>query len=178
MTTIGTVAEDGPGAAVTNDTGHEVPPMIAVLGGLRVRETLGRTTDTEGAEVMKMTSIEVPRVTTRGLTMNQAHVAALRHTPLHHPDPGPKAKRASPGLTAQLRTSTQPPAPRNSLWEGLHLAPTLGPCPGHALAPGPGLDVSLEATDCFYKSQLISLQLSVLITRVSCLMFAFIYHYQ
>ncbi len=80
--------------------------------------------------------------------MNQAHVAALRPAPLHPPDPGPKAKRASPGLTAQLKTSTQPPAPRNSLWEDLHLAPTLDPCPGHALAPGPGLDASLEATDC------------------------------
>lgn len=104
--------------------------------------------------------------------MNRAHAAALRPTPLHPPDPGPKVKRASPGPTAQLKTSMQTPAPRNSLWEDLHPAPTLDPCPGHALAPGLGLDASLEATDCPSKALLISkdvsVQLLILITRVSC----------
>lgn len=81
-------------------------------------------------------------------TMSLARVAALHLAPLHPPDPGPKAKRASPGPTAQLKISTQPPAHRNSLWDDHHPAPTLDPCLGHALAPGHGLDASLEVIDC------------------------------
>lgn len=157
MTMIGIAAEDGPGAAAMIDTGPEAPPMSAVLGGQRAPETPGHTVGTDGAEAMKMTSIEVFPVTTRGHTMNPAHEATLHHTPLHPPDPGLKVKRASPGPTAQLKTSTQPPAPRNSLWEDLHPAPTLDPCPGHALAPGPGLDESLEVTDYLFLQSSINL---------------------
>lgn len=80
--------------------------------------------------------------------MNRAYVAAPRPAPLHPPDPGPKVKRANPGPTARPKTSTQPPAPRNSPWDALHPAPTRDPCPGHAPAPGPGLGVSPEVTDC------------------------------
>lgn len=80
-------------------------------------------------------------MTTREHAMNQAQVAAL--APLHPPDPAPGVKRANPGPTAQLKTSTLPPAPRNGLWDDLRPAPTLDPCRGHALGPGPGLDGSL-----------------------------------
>lgn len=145
---IGIAAEDGPGAAAMIDAGLAAPPMSAVPGGLRARENLGPTVDTGGAEAMKMTSTEVLLVTTTGHTMQQAHVATPHPAPLHPPDPCPKVKRASPGPTARLKTSTQPPAPTNSPVDDLHLAPTLDPCPGHALAPGRGPDASLEATDC------------------------------
>lgn len=91
---------------------------------------------------------EVHPVTTTGHIVNQP--PTLGPAPLQPPDPHPKEKRASPGPTARLRTSTQPPAPRISLRDALHPAPTLDPCPGHALAPGPGLDASLEATDCLF----------------------------
>lgn len=155
--TIGIAAEDGPGAAVMIDTGPEAPPMSAVLGDRRVPETLAPTVVTDGAEAMKMTSTEVLPVNTRGHTMNQAHVAALHPALLLPPEPGPKVKRARPGPTARLKTSTQPPAHRNSLWDGLHPAPTLDPCPGHALAPGPGLDASLEVTDCWFLQSSVNL---------------------
>lgn len=110
---------------------------------------------------------------TRGHNTRQAHVAALRPARLHPPDPGPKVKRASPSPTARLQTSTRPPAPRNRPWADLHPAPTLDPCPGHALAPDPGLDASLEATDCFLQSPLnlsedVSVQLSTMITGMLC----------
>lgn len=82
-------------------------------------------------------------MTTREHAMNQAWVAAPHLAPLHPPDPVPGVKRAGPGPTAQLKTSTRPPAPRNGLWDDLHPAPTLDPCRGHALGPGPGLDGSL-----------------------------------
>lgn len=144
---IGIAAEDGPGAAAMIDAGPGAPPMSAVLGGLRARENLGPTVDTGGAEAMKMTSTEVLLVTTTGHTVNQPHVATLGPAPLLPPDPHPKEKRASPGPRAQLKTSTQPPVPRNSPQDALHPAPTLDPCPDRALAPGPGPDVSLEATD-------------------------------
>lgn len=150
MTTIGIAAEDGPGAAAMIDTGPEARPMNVVLGGLRALETLGPTVDIGGAEAMKMTSTEVLPVTTRRHTMTKAHVVAPCPAPLHLPDPGPKVKRASPGLTAQLKTSTQLPAPRKSLWDDLPPGPTLDPCPGHALAPGPGLDANLEVTDYLF----------------------------
>lgn len=123
---------------------------------------------------------EVLPVTTRGHTMNQAHVATLHRTPLHPPDPGLKVKRASPGPTAQRKTSTQPPAPRNSLWDDHLPAPTPDPCPGRALAPGPGPDASLEDTDCLFLQLSINLysrmffQLSTLIIRVFCSLFAFV----
>lgn len=87
---------------------------------------------------------EVLHVITTGRTMNQAHVAVQRPAPPPPRDLGPKVKRASPGPTAQLKISTRRPAPRNSLWGDLRPAPTLDPCPGHAPAPGPGLDASLE----------------------------------
>lgn len=87
---------------------------------------------------------EVLHVNTTGHTMNQAHVAAQHPAP--PPDLGPKVKRASPGPTAPPKTSTRHPAPRNSLWGDLRPAPTPDPCPGHALAPGPGQDASLEVT--------------------------------
>lgn len=124
---------------------------------------------------------EVLPVTTRGHTMNQAHVAAPRPAPLHPPDPGPKVKRASPGPTARLKTSTRPPAPRNSLWDDLHPAPTLDPCPGHALAPGPGLDASPEDTDRSSKALLICLRMFLfsfwLWLLESYALFAFVYHH-
>lgn len=88
----------------------------------------------------------LPVITTER-TMNQAHAAAPHPVPLLLPDPGPKVKRATPGPTVQKVISTQPPAPRNSLREDLHPAPTLDLCPGHALARGPGLGESLEVTD-------------------------------
>lgn len=88
---------------------------------------------------------EVPPVITTKRTMKQGHVAALR--PL--PDPGPEVKRATPGPTARKTISTQPPAPRNSVTDGLRPAPTLDPCLGLAPGPGPGLDGSLGVTDCF-----------------------------
>lgn len=146
---IGMAAEDGPGAAVMIDADPAAPPMSAVLGGRKAPETaLGPTVDTDGAEAMKMTSTEALPVTTRGHTMKQAHAATPHPAPLPRQDPGPKLKRASPGPTAQPKTSTQRPlAPRNSLLDDLHPAPTPDPCPGHALAPGPGLDASLEVTD-------------------------------
>lgn len=135
---------------------------------------LGPIVDTDGAEAMKMKSrligclvvckiskdcciilnimiilpgTEVLLVSTTGHTMQQAHVATLRPAPLHPPDPCPKVKRASPDPTARRRTSTQPPAPTNSPVDDPRHAPTLDPCPGHALAPGRGLDASPEATD-------------------------------
>lgn len=89
---------------------------------------------------------EVLLMTTRGLTVNQARVTAPLPAPLHPPDPSPKVKRASPGPTAQLKTSSQPPAPRNHLWDVLHHDPTLDP--DRAPVPDPGLDASLGATDC------------------------------
>lgn len=144
---IGIVVEDGPGAVATIDAGLAALPMSAVPGGLRALENLGPTVDTDGAEAMKMKSTEVLLVSTTGHTMQQAHVATLRPAPLHPPDPCPKVKRASPDPTARLRTSTQPPAPTNSPVDDPRHAPTLDPCPGHALAPGRGLDASPEATD-------------------------------
>lgn len=153
--TIGTAAGDGPGAAAMTDTGPEAPLTSAALGSQKAPETLGPTVDTDGAEAMKMTiGTEVLPVTTRGHTMNQAQVAALGPAPRHPPDPGPKVKRASQGQTARLKTSIQAPAPRNSLWADLHHAPTLDPCLGHVLAPGPGLDASPEDTDCLFSRRL------------------------
>lgn len=145
---IGIAAEDGPGAAAMIDAGPVAPPMSDVLGGLRALENLAPTVDTDGAEAMKMTSSEVRLVTTTEHTMDKAHVATPRPAPLHPPGPCPKVKRVSPDPTARLKISTQPPAPTNSLQDDLHPAPNLDPCPGHALAPGPGLDASLEAIDC------------------------------
>lgn len=94
-------------------------------------------------------------------TMNQGRVVTLRLIPLRPPEPGPKAKRASPGPTALSKTSTQLLAPRNSRWGDLHPAPTLDPCLDHALAPGPGLAASLEVTDCvvFQSPVFISLRM-------------------
>lgn len=143
--TTGIAAEDAPGAAVTNAAGPGAPLLSVVLGGLRAPETPDPTADIDGAEAMKMTSTKVLLVTTTGHTMNQVHVAIP--LPLHHPDQDPRAKRASPGPTARLKTSTRPPALRNSLWGDLHRGPTPDPCLGHGLAPGPGLDASLGATD-------------------------------
>lgn len=99
---------------------------------------------------------EVLLVITTEHTMNQAHVAAPRPTRPHPPDPGQKAKRASQGPTAQLKSSTQPPAPRNSLWDDLNPAPTLDPCPVRVLALGPGLDASPEVTDWSSKALYLS----------------------
>ena len=115
-------------------------------------------------------------------TMNQAHVAAPCPPLLHPPDPGPKAKRASPGPTAQLKISNQPLAPRNSLWDDLNPAPTLDPCHGHALAPGPGLDASPEVTDWSSKAICRSLRMFLFsfqlkIIRVLFLIFASVYHH-
>lgn len=140
----GIVAADDQGAAATIDTGPEAPPTSVVLGDRRAQETRGPTAVIEG--VMKMRSTEVPPVTSRGHTMKQAHVAAPHPAPLRRPVPGPKVKRACPGPTAQLKTSTQTPAPRNSPWDVLHHVPTRDP--GHALAQGLGRDASLEVIDC------------------------------
>lgn len=147
--TIGTTAGDAPGAAATSDTDPGAPRTSAGLGSQRAPESLGPTVDTDRAEAMKMTiGTEVLPVTTRGHTTNQAQEAALGPPP--PPEPGPKAKRASRGPTARLKTSIQAAAPRNSRWADPHHAPTPDPCPGHALAPGPGLDASLEDTDCLF----------------------------
>lgn len=88
-------------------------------------------------------------VTTTERTMKRPHTPP----PAPHQRPGQdqKVKRASPGLTALPKTSTHP---RNSLSGDPHHAPTLDPCPGHALAPGPGLDASLEATDRLFSKAL------------------------
>lgn len=98
---------------------------------------------------------EVLHVNITGLRMNQAHIAAH----LHPPGPGPEVKRTSPGPTAQLESSIQPRALTMSLLDDRRPAPTLDPCPGHALALGPGLDASLEATKLsFLPKPLISLR--------------------
>lgn len=180
---IGKAAEDGPGAAAMIDTGPEVPPVSAILGDQKAPDTLGPTVDIDGAEATKMKSTEVPPMTTRGHSRNQAHVATRHPAPLHPPDPGPRIKRAGLGPTAQLKTPTQPPAPGSRLWEDLHPAPSPGPCPGHVLAPGPGLDASWEVTDSpppfsinFVFKEVFVQVLSV-ITRVLCSMFTFICHY-
>lgn len=149
MMMIGIAAEDGLGAAAMNVAGPGALPMNVALGGLKAQESLGPTVDTDGAEATRMkTGTEVLPVIITEHTMNQGHVATLHPAPLRPPDPGPKAKRASPGPTAPLKISTQLLAPRNSQWGDLHPAPTLDPCLGHALAPGPGLAASLEVTDC------------------------------
>lgn len=139
------------------------------------------TVDTDGAEATKMTSRllydleviknyrtalslimhispgipEVLPVITTERTMNQVHAAALHPVPLPHPDP--KVKRATLRHTVQKIISTQPQAPRNTVRDDLHHAPTLDPWPDHALAlgpgPGPGLGESLEVTDCFLNSK-------------------------
>lgn len=107
----------------------------------------------------------LPMITTER-TMNQDHVAALHPAPLPPPDPEPKVERATPGLVVQKMNSTQPPAPRNTVRDDLHPTPTLAPCPGRALAPGPGLGESLGVTECFLQSLLlsVSVQFSTLIT--------------
>lgn len=92
----------------------------------------------------------------RGDTVNQAPVAALHPTPLQPPDPDPKAEGAHPVLVAQPKSSTRL-APRNNLLGVLLHAHTPDPCPGHAPAPGPGLDASLEATDCPFEPRFITL---------------------
>lgn len=145
--TSGIAAEDGLGAVATTAAGQGAPPTNAVLGGLRAPETLGPTVVTDRAEAMKMTSTEVLPVSTTEHSLSRAHEATLRPARLRPPDPGLKVKRASPGLTPRLKISTQPPAPRNSLRDGLLHAPTLDPCLDHALAPGPGLDASQVVTD-------------------------------
>lgn len=99
---------------------------------------------------------EVLPVITTECTMNQVHAAALHPTHLPPPDPGPKVKRATPGPTVQKMISTQPPAPRNTVRDDLHPARTLAPCPGRALALGPGLAESLEVTDCLPVSEDVS----------------------
>lgn len=151
--TIGTTAGDAPGAAATSDTDPGAPRTSAGPGSQRAPETLGPTVDTDRAEAMKMTiGTEVLPATTRGLTMNRAQEAALGPPP--PPDPGPKVKRASRGPTARPKTSIRAAAPRNSLWADLRHAPTPDPCPGHALAPGPGPDASLGDTDCLFPRRL------------------------
>lgn len=57
--------------------------------------------------------------------------------------PGPELKRSSPGPTALLEVFSQPPI---SQLGDLRHAPSPDLCPGHVLAPGPGLDASLEVT--------------------------------
>lgn len=78
--------------------------------------------------------------------MARALAAAQPPAPLPRQDPGPKAGRASRGPPALLQTSI-PPTPRNSPWGDLSHAPTPDPCPGRALAPGPGLAANREATN-------------------------------
>lgn len=145
--TSGIAAEDALGAAAMIAAGPEAPLLSVVLGDLRAPETPDPTVGIDGAEAMKMTSTKVQLVTTTGHTMNQVHVVIPLPVPLHHPDQDPKEKRASPGPTARQKTSTRLPALRNSPWGDLRHGPTLDPCLGHALAPGPGLDASLGATD-------------------------------
>lgn len=91
--------------------------------------------------------------------MNQGQLADQPPAHLHPPDQISEVKRVGPGPTAQPKTSTQPPAPRNSRLEDLHPAPTLDPCHGHALGPGPGLDASLEVTDCPSEALFICLRM-------------------
>lgn len=93
------------------------------------------------------TGMVILPMTTREHAMNQAPLADQPPAHLHPPDPISEVKRAGPGPTARPKTSTQPPAPRNSRVEDLHPAPTLDPCHGLAPGPGLGLDASLGVTD-------------------------------
>lgn len=176
MTMSGIAAGDDPGAAATSGADLGARPTNAAPGGQRVLENPGRTVDTGGAEATKMTSTEVLPESTTEHTMNQHHAAAPHPVPPHPPDPGPKVKRANPGLTAQLKTSTQPLAPRNSLWDALHPAPTLDPCLGHALGPDPGLDASPVVTDSLV-FQCLWVCFSSTITAVLRSIFEFDYHH-
>lgn len=102
------------------------------------------------------TGIAILPMTTREHAMNQGQLADQPPAHLHPPDQTSEVKRAGPGPTAQPKTSTQPPAPRNSQLEDLHPVPTLDPCRGHAPGLGPGLDASLEVTDCPSEALFIS----------------------
>lgn len=158
--TTGIAAEDAPAAAATTAADPAAPLLSVILGGPKAPETPDPTVGTDGAEATKMTSTKVRLVTTTEHTTNQGHVAIPLPVPPHHPDQDPRAKRASPGPTAQQKTSTQPPALRNSLWGDLHRGPTPDPCLGHALAPGPGLDASQGATDSLFPPQALYLCVS------------------
>lgn len=161
MRMIGIPAEDAPGVAVMIAAGPGALLLTVALGDLRALETLDPTADTDEAEAMKITSTKLLPVTTTERTMKQPHTPPP--APRQRPDQDQKVKRASPGLTALPKTSTHP---RNSLSGDPHHAPTLDPCPGHALAPGPGLDASLEATDRLFSRALCSC-----FSRGFCLMF-------
>lgn len=157
MTTIEIAGEDALAVRAMIATGLAVHLMTAVPEGLRVPETPDPITGTDRAGVTRMTAAtEAPPMIIRGDTVNQAPVAALCPILLQPPDLDPKAEGAHPVLEAPPKSSTQRLAPRNNLLGDLLHARTPDPCPGHAPAPGPGLDASLEATDCPFEPRFIS----------------------